>query len=416
MWNKRVTTTTVSAIAVGSGYLNSSVVIATFTILAPQAATPAFNPAAATYSTAQSVTISDSTAGSNIYYTIDGSTPTTSSVHYTQPITVSSSETIKAIATAGSYSASAVAIGSYTIATATSSISVNPSNVGPAISSQILGMNMAYWFDPANSALIPALHSAGIYTLRWPGGSGSDYYHWQSNTLCNKDYTAPYSDFPSMVRYLVTAGNFDLAVTANYGTNSACNAGGDPTEAAAWVTEALNLGANVTHWTIGNESFGYWEEDLHVAEHDPTTYANAVATGYYPMMKAANPNALVGVVVDGGFTTSWDPIVLANAKYDFVEYHFYPQIAGHENDGFLVSQAANMLTTEIEFIKDELSVAGHANTPIYVGEIGSVNTNPGKQTTSITQALFAGQVLGEIDLDICNVRWTLRFCSTQIRL
>jgi hypothetical protein len=34
--------------------------------------------------------------------------------------------------------------------------------------------------------------------------------------------------------------------------------------------------------------------------------------------------------------------------------------------------------------------------PIYVGELGSVYSNPGKQTTSITQALYAGQVIADI--------------------
>jgi hypothetical protein len=89
----------------------------TETIQTPQTATPAFSPTAGTYTAAQSVTISDSTAGATIYYTINGTTPTTSSTKYTSSIAVSATETIKAIATATGYTTSAVASATYTIQT-----------------------------------------------------------------------------------------------------------------------------------------------------------------------------------------------------------------------------------------------------------------------------------------------------------
>jgi hypothetical protein len=53
------------------------------------AATPTFSPAAGTYSTAQTVKITDTTTGATIYYTVNGTTPTTSSTKYTAAITVS---------------------------------------------------------------------------------------------------------------------------------------------------------------------------------------------------------------------------------------------------------------------------------------------------------------------------------------
>jgi hypothetical protein len=49
-----------------------------------------------------------------IYYTTDGSTPTTSSTLYSGPISVSTNETIKAIATAVGSTTSAVGSATYT--------------------------------------------------------------------------------------------------------------------------------------------------------------------------------------------------------------------------------------------------------------------------------------------------------------
>jgi len=78
-------------------------------------ATPVFSVASGTYPTAQVVSITDTTPGATIYYTTDGTGPTTSSTVYSGPITVSSSETIQAIGVAVDYNASAVASAVYVI-------------------------------------------------------------------------------------------------------------------------------------------------------------------------------------------------------------------------------------------------------------------------------------------------------------
>lgn len=109
-------TATVKAMAVAPGYVASSIVSATYTIGGtPIAATPTFSPSAGIYSGGQTVTISDSTPSSTIYYTTDGSTPTTASSVYSAPVTVSATATVKAIATASGYGTSAVGVAPYTI-------------------------------------------------------------------------------------------------------------------------------------------------------------------------------------------------------------------------------------------------------------------------------------------------------------
>jgi len=108
-------TETIKAIAVVSGESNSAVASAAYTINLPAAATPKFSVAAGTYSTTQSVTLSDTTSGATIYYTTNGATPTTSSTKYSKAISVSATETIKAIAVASGYTTSAVASAAYTI-------------------------------------------------------------------------------------------------------------------------------------------------------------------------------------------------------------------------------------------------------------------------------------------------------------
>ena len=83
----------------------------------PTCATPTFSPAAGAVASGTEVTISCSTDDAVIHYTLDGSTPTSSSATYNGAITVSSATTIKAIAVKDGLSDSEVATAAYTILT-----------------------------------------------------------------------------------------------------------------------------------------------------------------------------------------------------------------------------------------------------------------------------------------------------------
>ena len=85
----------------------------------PTCATPTFSPAAGAYIDAQNVTISCATEGATIYYTIDGTDPTTSSSVYSTPIAVSTTTTIKAMAVKDGFNNSTIASAIYTFLTTT---------------------------------------------------------------------------------------------------------------------------------------------------------------------------------------------------------------------------------------------------------------------------------------------------------
>ena len=301
--------------------------------------------------------------------------------------------------------------------TVATSVTVDLASSGPAVTDKLLGMNMAVWYDLVSNqtGIVDAFQAAGITQVRWPGGSDSDLYHWATNSECDGGYADGNDTFSNFVNDMAVPANLDVALTANYGSNTTCNGGGEPIEAAAWVTAALADGITVSHMTVGNEEYGSWEYDLHSTPNDPTIYAAAVVgtTGYYQSIKTASPNTLVGVDVDADNTTQgWDNTVLANARgsYDFVEYHYYPETPGEESDTFLVQQAAQELTTNINTLRSELTKWGTPGTPIYVGEIGGPYSNPGKQSWSITQGLYAGQVLGEMMNDgVSRLTWWIGF-------
>lgn len=100
----------------GTGHWRLQAVTVTYTTGGtPTCVTPTFSPAPGTYSTAQSVTISTKTEGATIYYTVDGSEPTTESTAYTEAITVGGTTTIKAIAAKAEYNNSSVASATYKI-------------------------------------------------------------------------------------------------------------------------------------------------------------------------------------------------------------------------------------------------------------------------------------------------------------
>jgi N-acetylneuraminic acid mutarotase len=176
---------TIKAIAAASGYSNSYVASAAYGInIPPTVATPTFDPTPGTYADAQIVTITDSTPNATIYYTTNGSTPTTSSNMYTGGITVSVPTTIEAIAVASGYLNSASASASYSITQPTpvlSSISPRYISSGTAFTLTVTGSDftpgsVAYWGSVALTTYVSSTQLTAQVTTANASVSGTGTY------------------------------------------------------------------------------------------------------------------------------------------------------------------------------------------------------------------------------------------------
>jgi len=148
---------TIQAIAVVSGYAPSSVASSAYTIMTPAPA-PAFSPASGVYSAVQTVAIADAISNATIYYTTNGTTPTTTSTFYTGPITVSATETLQAVATATGYLQSAAASAVYILDMAANGC---PTGSGSCVDN----------FSGPSGTLLPAYNSKWVLA----GGTNSIY-------------------------------------------------------------------------------------------------------------------------------------------------------------------------------------------------------------------------------------------------
>ena len=111
---------TIKAIAVKESD-ESSIAEATYTV---KATAPTFSEVAGTYNSAKNITLSYTTDGAKIYYTTDGSTPTSESDEYSSAISVTETTTIKAIAIKEGITNSDVASAQYTLQVVTPTFSV----------------------------------------------------------------------------------------------------------------------------------------------------------------------------------------------------------------------------------------------------------------------------------------------------
>ena len=298
--------------------------------------------------------------------------------------------------------------------TSSASVTVNATAGLGTIPAGAIGLNTAVYDGDMNDAAIPPLlKAAGIDALRYPGGSYSDIYNWQTQTATDGGYVAPNTSFADFMTTANAVGAKPI-ITVNYGT-------GTPSLAAAWVQVAAS--DSVGYWEVGNEAYGNgtyganWESDAHCEtslngpavtigsepsqtyDCGPTQYAANVAQ-FESAIHAASPNAKVCAILttpgfwpDGvtnsEYPQSWNQTVLTalGSQTQCVVVHYYP--GGSSTAGMLTDpqDIAGIVSTLHSEISQYAGISNAASVPVLVTETNSsidMDTQPG--------ALFAADM------------------------
>lgn len=335
------TSETIKAFATAGGYSPSNVETVVYTIT-PPAATPTFSVNPGIYATAQSVAISDATPGASIYFTTNGSTPTTNSTLYTSPIAVTGSETIKAIATAGGYSLSAVASASYTISSAVAVPTFSPA-AGTYTTTQTV-------------SIMDATPAATIYYT----ADGSTPTH--NSTL----YTGPISISSSVtLKAVATANGLEQSAMAS---------------AAYTIAPLSNLTYNLTRLDFGGQAVGTSSSAQTIIASNPNTTAIAITS----------------IAASGDFVeTSNCPSVPALGTCS-INVTFSPAANGERNGTLTI-------TNSLSNAPQSIGLTGRGTAPGI--QVAPVSLNFGSQTVATTSAgqIVTIQNTGSASLAVSNI-------------
>ena len=279
----------------------------------PRLSAPTFSVPAGSYGSAQTVTIS-APAGASIYYTTNGLLPTSSSTHYTGPITVSANTPLQAVAIQSGYTDSFVASANYQISTPNlinfpSGFSANDgvllagdaalsgSSIGLVSTAGGLGEGAAWYAVPVNVQTFST-----NFTLQFP--SGASY----GMTFCIQNQLPASSD--GSTPNWVSGGPNTVANFGNGLGYSGVTSGTYGQLAGIWNSVAVKFDVSG-----GNTTGVYTDGAL------PTTPQTAISgvtlSSGHPINVALTYNGttlsmkLTDTVTHGTFSTSW-PINIAS--------------------------------------------------------------------------------------------------------
>ena len=293
-------TITATSAADTSKYASASI-----TVSAPVAAKPTFTPAPGTYTSAQSVTLTSTTSGATICYTTDGSNPAATTPGACSAgttlanggaVTVSASETLKAIATESGYTNSAAGSAAYVIS---SSCVANTTAIGPYTAcSATFAENKSNPGTFVTATYTPAVGNGVLLLLGW--GGGTQPYNQSVTSIVNQNGTSLscFVPSPSSPYRLASGPGVDSEVMALY----YCPAiPASPAVTAIRVnldSGAYDIKAIVVEFKAGAiATSNFWDTDASAVSTTSTALQAAVSVTNH------NPNDLVLAFLHNGNPT-----------------------------------------------------------------------------------------------------------------
>ncbi len=231
--------TTVKAIAVSGNYNKHRTM--TYKVTIPPVATPTGSVTSGlssgnTVASGAKITLSTTTSGAALYYTIDGSTPTTSSTKYVSPITITKDTTIKVIGVAYGCTPSSVATLTYKLGqsyTITASAGTGGS-ISPSGSKQLFqGGSQSYTITAGSGYQIADVKVDGksvgaVSSYSFTGLSGN---HTIAASFKVKSVSLPFTDvtssqwFYSAVNYVYGSNLFKGVSDTSFAPNISMSRG-----------------------------------------------------------------------------------------------------------------------------------------------------------------------------------------------
>lgn len=296
-------------------------------------------------------------------------------------------------------------------------VTVSPQTIIRQLPPSLFGSNAAVWNgDRLLAAGTKAsLQRAGLRVIRFPGGSTSDQYCWDTNyasanaaypgntfSEMNQSWAVSTDEFIATCRALGAEPMF----TANFGLAIY----GSPAEAASlaarWV-KYCNVDHNyhVRYWEIGNENFGDWE----LGSVYPPGSLNRLTGSQYgtifnqmaAAMKAVDPTIAIGAVGEGDNSDGWMgsmlPVVQDTA--DFISIHNYFVWLGGTAQSTPAALFANVSQigqnkANVDALMTQYTHRKPGDIPYAMTEF-NIENPPKHDTVELTDGLFVAMALGE---------------------